>query len=470
QTTITIPELDVVHVPGFAFRFDSGEASRKGQFRRQTMHSGVMSKFDPDGESILLHLVPKSEFLEHPEWFMHWETDTPLGDVNEEYTIAYGLELLRQGSEAQHQLAVQERRLPYQPCMTSDAALQAAKQNALLRLEEHYPVMQKHPPAILWVVQQDGRYFCRCSDCVAGREAEGSESGNWLAFTNAVAEAITEQYPDVLVGMHAYLHTIKPPKTVRPHDNVLIYIASLDRDQKKDFSQHADGTYIKGWCDIAKNVWVWDYDTNFRNYITPHPNYLTTARNIRFCAEAGCTGMRIQGSHGRLSDLYQMRDWVNLQLMWDPSRAPDALRREFCDGFYGPAGKHVIEYVTTLDEIINRDDTFLSCFSPTTENWLSLEDLNAITRIVENAESAAANDPVLSKRVKQLRFSVNAVWLRRYQALKTAAADSGLPFLGPEDPQAALAEFEALLDQNIGHYRQNVEIPELMQILREAIE
>ena len=212
-------------------------------------------------------------------------------------------------------------------------------------------------------------------------------------------------------------------------------------------------------------LWVWDYDANFRNYIAPHPNHLATARSIKFCADAGARGMRVQGGHGKLCDLVHMRNWVSCQMMWDASQDPDALRKEFAAGYYGAAGPLVLRYVHLLDTIIHRDNTFLSCFADSTKNWLALEDLNALTRIVTKAEAVTAHDAVLAARVNVLRFSVDAVWLQRYHELKAAAEERGIAFLGPDDPRVALGRFEAI-QNNVGHYAERREFPEFVAKLK----
>ena len=328
RPTLDIQDLDVVYRPPFAFRSVIAEGALKRPFAWKLRNNGAETKFDPDGESILRYLLPRAEhFVEHPEWYMYDPTD---GSPEEKYTYQFGLQQLEEGSAA-YETARRTRRLPFQPCLTSEGALAAATRAALARIEQEYPAMKEYPPRVLWVVQQDGGFMCRCENCTAIRELEGSDSANWVRFVNYIAAQVERSHPDVLVGMHAYLHTIKPPRTIRPRDNVLIYMAALDRDHKLSFDELPEGDYLREWCRIARQVWVWDYDANFRNYIQPHPNHLDTARTIRFCRQAGATGMRVQGALCKLGDLVSMRGYVNAHMMWNPDLDPDAVRAEFLD-------------------------------------------------------------------------------------------------------------------------------------------
>ena len=52
------------------------------------------------------------------------------------------------------------------------------------------------------------------------------------------------------------------------------------------------------------------------------------------------------------------------------------------------------------------------------------------------------------------------MWLRRYDTLKAEAERTGKPFLGPEDPNAALDELLALAkEERIGEIRQHHRFP-----------
>ena len=457
---LQIPELDLVYRPPFDFRAIISEGASRKPYAFKVRNNGSETKFDPDGESILKYLLPwRKLFVDHPDWFMY---DPNPGDLKKKYTFSMGLDQLEKGSKA-YQIAKQTNRLPYQPCMTSKGALAAATKAAMKRLEEQYPIMANYPPRVLWVVQQDGKWMCRCKNCSEVRKHEGSDSANWIRFLNSIADHVKRKYPDVLIGMHAYLHTNKPPKTVRPRDNVLIYMASLDRDHGKDFSQLPNGERLKEWCRIAKQVWVWDYDTNFRNYIMPHPNHQVTTRTIQFCVEAGVTGYRCQGALGKWSDLVYMRGWVNTRLAWDPTLDPEALREEYLNGYFGPAGPHLQKYLATMQRIL--DNKFLSCYTETTEPWLDLKNLSKLTMIFNEAARTVARNEPYARRLKIARRSLDVVWLERYHELKAEAENKGLPFLGPKDPGGMIDEFESA-QKKIGHYRERHEFPEYVKKLR----
>ena len=131
------------------------------------------------------------------------------------------------------------------------------------------------------------------------------------------------------------------------------------------------------------------------------------------------------------------------------------------NGYYGAAAPHLIRSIEVIDEAGGRAEIPIRCFTRDTRGWLSLADLNQAGRCFDKAAKAVAGDPVLAERVRRERLPLDYVWLQRYDSLRREAQRTGGEFLGPENPQAALAEFLALLKQhNAGEYRQGRRVPE----------
>ncbi|MBM4048478.1 MAG: DUF4838 domain-containing protein, partial [Planctomycetes bacterium] len=86
------------------------------------------------------------------------------------------------------------------------------------------------PPQVYDISQNDNHWMCQCPDCAAMSVREGSESGPVIDFINAIADGIRPDHPDLFVQTFAYSITEKPPKTLRPRDNVIIRIAELNAE------------------------------------------------------------------------------------------------------------------------------------------------------------------------------------------------------------------------------------------------
>ncbi|NOX54409.1 MAG: DUF4838 domain-containing protein [Planctomycetes bacterium] len=444
KSTLMIPELDVEYAPPLRYReayyrdaFNGVFAARlkcNGHAERIAEEYGGQYRFAGFVHTFYPLLPPEKYFKDHPEWY---------SEINGKRTTDHA-----------------------QLCLTNEEMRQELVRNALARL-------RATPGAnIISISQNDWHGRCQCERCLAVEKEEGSPSGPLLRFVNAVAAEIEKEFPDVLVETLAYQYTRQPPRHVRPRKNVIIRLCSIECSfvqplgsgpQNEKFRKD-----IEGWSRIAPQLFVWDYVTNFRNYILPHPNLRVLAPNIRFFVKNHVVGLFEQGdSQCGIGDFVRMRAWLLAHLMWDPNRDEKALIREFLEGYYGPAAPYLQQYLDLLHDAAERSGVYLRCFMSDTSSWLTLDDLNTATRLYEQAMKAVADDPVLRRRVRRERLPLDHVWLKRYHVLRTQARLTGKPFLGPDDPAAACEEFIRLAyEHNVGNYRERHSFKEYEPMLR----
>jgi len=153
-------------------------------------------------------------------------------------------------------------------------------------------------------------------------------------------------------------------------------------------------------------------------------------------------------------DLAELRAWIIAHLLWDPSRDEHALMKEFLEGYYGPAGPFLQEYIDVNHDLAEKSGVYLKCFTRATE-WLGEDDLIRLTEIFRKAEDAVAGDPVLSRRVRKARVSLDYAWIASLKSLTLQAQLRGEPFRGPEDPRAFCRDFvKTLREFGVTHYRE----------------
>jgi len=429
---LQVPPLDVNYAPPIACREAYYRGAFDGVFAARMKLNGHSEEIPPEyGNHYRIlgwchtfeQLLPAEEHFDaHPEWYS--EVD---GKRLKEYS---------------------------QLCLTNEAARKALTTKALAWI-------RSDPEAgMISVSQNDWHNRCQCDACRALEAKEGAPSGPLLHFVNAVAEDIEQEFPDVLVCTLAYQYTRKAPKHARPRENVVVRLCSIECDFSQPLATGARNAGFKAdieaWSDIAGKLYIWNYVTNFRNLILPHPNYQTLAPDIRFFVENNTIGLFEQGDAGcSCSDFPELRVWLLSHLMWDPSRDEHALTQEFVEGYYGGGGAPLLRYLALLEQAIGRSGEPLRCYEQSTEQWLTLADLNEATRLFTEAEAATANDTVLLNRVQRARMPIDHVWLNRYHALKDEAEAQGLPFLGPEDAPAFAKAFVKRAERfDVGWYRE----------------
>ena len=361
--------------------------------------------------SFYKYLPPEKYFAAHPDWY---------SEIN---------------GKRQHEQA--------QLCLTNEEMIQELIKNVL-------ETLRKNPdPKMIDVSQNDWHGFCTCQKCKAIDDAEESHSGTLLFMLNKVAEAVEKEFPDVLVESLAYQYTRKPPKTIKPRDNVLIrlctiecsYIQPLDGEQNRTFA--AD---IEGWSKIAKHLFIWDYTTNYNDFLGPHPNLRVLVPNVRYFIKHGAIGLFAEGEG---DDFCELKNWLLLRVMWEPQLDGEKLIDEFVRGYYGEAVAPLIkQYWDVLIAQAEKEKIYLGCFGMNSAKWIDLPTLNRVTAImnqaVETATKAYGPDSDELRRLRKSKMGVDHVWLSRYYPLRCEAREKKLPFLGPKDPLQAAEEFAHL--------------------------
>ncbi len=327
-----------------------------------------------------------------------------------------------------------------QLCLTNDEMIGELIKNVVEALRQD-PVAR-----IVDVSQNDCYGFCTCAKCKAIDDAEESHAGTLVRMLNKVAEAVEKEFPEVLVESLAYQYTRKPPKTILPRDNVLIrlctiecsYIQPLSGPQNREFA--AD---LEGWSKRAKHLFIWDYTTNYNDYIGPHPNLRVLAPNVRYFVDHGAVGLFAEGEG---DDFSELKNWLLMRLMWEPHLDGEKLIDEFLRGYYGEAVAPLIrQYWDVLIARAEAVKIYLGCFGVDSAKWIDLETLNRVTelmnRAVETAGKSYGPESPELRRLRKSKMGIDHVWLSRYYPLRREARERKLPFLGPADPAQATEEF-----------------------------
>ena len=275
---------------------------------------------------------------------------------------------------------------------------------------------------------------------------EGSESGPVIRFVNAVAADIEKEFPGTFVETLAYQYTRRPPKLVKPRSNVMVRLCSIEASSAQPLESGAQNESfrqdIEGWCAIAPQLYIWNYVTDFANYIIPHPNLRVLGPDIRYFVNHKCIGLFEQGDSGcSFSDFPELRAWLIAHLMWDPSQDDQALIAEFMKGYYGAAAEPLLEYMTLLQDRLTKAGAYLPCYMQDTSPWMNLTTANKATELFNDAAARVKDDPVLSARVRRARLPLDHNWIQRYKSFKRLADMTGAQFLGPNDPAIAVGEF-----------------------------
>ena len=184
---------------------------------------------------------------------------------------------------------------------------------------------------------------------------------------NNIAGALRDEFPTVAIDTLAYQWSRPAPKLTKPKPNVIIRLCSIECNfalPLTDPSNVKFQTDISNWGKISKRLYVWNYVSNFNDFMVPFPDYPSWGPNIKFYAEHGVAGLYQEGTYtGAGGDMSELKDFVLSQLMFNPSLDADRLISRFLVGYYGePAASFVRQYMDAMHDAVVDSEFHLGCF------------------------------------------------------------------------------------------------------------
>jgi hypothetical protein len=424
KPTLEIGRLNIRYIPPLEYResfwfdaFDGDWAVRNksnGNSERLDDKRGGKHIYEGFVHTFFPLIPPKKYFKDHPEWFS--EID----------------------GKRVHERA--------QLCLTNEEMRAELVKNLKERL-------RNNPAAtIASVSQNDWHGNCKCSKCAAIEEEEGSPAGLMLRFVNAVAKDIEEEFPNVAISTLAYQYTRKPPKITKPRPNVIVRLCSIECSFSKPLSDERNKKFrddIVGWSKICNRLYIWDYTTNFRHYIMPHPNLLVLGPNVKFFVDHNVKGIFEQGAYtSNGAEMAELRAWVLAKLLWDPSLDGRKLIGEFIEDYYGPASLHIKNYLEITHDAVEASGDHLGCFSPHTAKFLSFETLSKGWERLKAAEDAVKDNPELLFRVKVAQLPIMYTFIMRWNDMRQACQAAGADWPMPDSIETAYEQFKEVAQKN----------------------
>ena len=272
------------------------------------------------------------------------------------------------------------------------------------------------PPQVFSVSQNDWNGACQCDACQAIAKREESEAGPLLDFVNYLADSIKDSYPGVCLDTLAYFYTDKPPRTIKPRDNVIIRLCDTGSNFTKPVTDAENTTFrehVARWSRIAKNLRIWEYAVTYGPYPGfPMPTVHTYPINFQFYSEHNVEGVFTELEYPLLADMRDFKVWMMMKLLEQPRRDYGELVHIFTDGFYGPAGDKVREYLDRLEVAARAKPSYLSMGgTPRAARYLDLAFMQDAMSILDRAQAAVQDDPVLSRRVRHARLPLDRATL-----------------------------------------------------------
>jgi hypothetical protein len=295
-------------------------------------------------------------------------------------------------------------------CMTNDTVVEIVSK----KMSE---IITQNPNARFFSVSQnDDVVYCECDNCKALNEKHGGPQGSFYYFLNKIAK----QFPNTRITTLAYLHTYHAPVNLIIEHNIYTLFCPIQMNRGKAIIESPRNKnfldILNNWSTTAPHLYVWDYTVEFTNYLSPFPNLHTFSKNYKLYEQNKVKGLFVQGYADVAGDLYELRQYLLAKIIWNTQTDVEAVTNDFLNGFYGNAAPFVKKYIELLTQYQQKTDRYLDIYSGPVESrntFLTPEAMNQYDLIINQAETAVKDNPILAKRVLKLRLALEYVYFEQ---------------------------------------------------------
>lgn len=270
-------------------------------------------------DASLPSLVPDSLFAEHPEYFALQEDGTRSTD---------------------------------HVCLTNPDVLDITIESVRAKIQSD-TIGAKY----VHIGQKDNQNYCHCENCEALYEKYGSVCAPTLIFTNNLADALDEDYPDFMFTFFAYLETERPPQdlSLKCNKNVAPVLCGLHsacrshpltecghEDVQNETLLTAYGEHepriaedFLNWTKVAETTYIYDYTINFLNTAQFFSNFGTMQSTMQYMYDIGITGYIYNCGDGHYAAFNELRNYLLTKLQWDVNCDVEYHMMDFLNAYYG---------------------------------------------------------------------------------------------------------------------------------------
>ncbi|MBV2224689.1 MAG: DUF4838 domain-containing protein, partial [Cloacibacterium sp.] len=301
------------------------------------------------------------------------------------------------------------KRRPNQLCLSNRHVLE-------ISLATLNAMFKENPHAKYWSISpNDDIGHCECDLCKEINIAEGGPQGTLIQFINKIAE----KFPDKTFTTLAYGSTRKPTLITKPKQNVIIFLSNIEAYRNKSVSIEKSANDFRknldGWLHKTPNVFIWDYYTQFTNFLAPFPDELNLAENINFYKTKETKGIFAQLGGETFVYHNDLKTYIIAKKLWNSHLKNDDLLDEFLNDYYGKSAPFIKDYIIKIEQYLEKSNRKLDIYgNPVNEynSYLNPVIMEEFSILFDKAEQVADNEKI-SERIRKLRLSFDYVFLQQ---------------------------------------------------------
>ncbi len=282
-----------------------------------------------------------------------------------------------------------------------------------------------------------------------------------------VADRVRTAHPDAHLATSAYQWSFDQPDGMTVPEYVMIEISPIEAEfghpySNTTFNDRANSAF-NGWNQMSSSLAVWDYNTNFQNYLQPLPNIKPMFENIQYIAALDKIKSYFgEGAYNTMgAEFAELRAWVAARLLWNPNQDFQALIDEFCDGYYGAASTYIKQYIDLMHQSVEDTGDRIGAKEIITTDYLNYDFIKQADQLMAQAEAAASGE--FLNHVHDVRLGVDMTILLREHLYKADAEERGEVWT--EDPNRRSRFDQYSADANVTMYNEGSTLDKLKEAL-----
>jgi hypothetical protein len=169
------------------------------------------------------------------------------------------------------------------------------------------------------------------------------------------------------------------------------------------------------WGKLTENIFIWNYNTNFSNYLLPCPNLRVIEPNIRYFVAHGAKGIFMQAAGNSTgAELSDLRNYVMAGLLWDPTRSGQQRIDEFLDLHYGKAAPPIRRFINMYHDHCVAKGIHQNCFGKAEryaiDETIAAAAMDAFAEALALADSDAVKARVEKASICAWRAAIDPAW------------------------------------------------------------
>lgn len=198
---------------------------------------------------------------------------------------------------------------------------------------------------------------------LAGRQgvpAEVSVTEEWFAFVNKLAELVTKDYPNALIGSNGYANRNIPPEGMTLHPNLAIEYAAIWADaihplnSPVSWQTNVKAELLRRWCALNSRVYIYDYDMQMlATAITPLPGVRKVSNGMPLMKKLGLAGFLDEARNTYMEEGIQTK-YLRARMMWDVDLNPKDTLDDYYNHWYGAAAAPARAYWDEIEDVLEK--------------------------------------------------------------------------------------------------------------------